>query len=47
VVAVAIKERRWLVWKAYRSLLSIAYTAETGDGRGLILTQNFLTVAVK
>jgi SAM-dependent methyltransferase len=38
---------RWLVWKAYRNLLSIAYTAETGDGRGLILTQNFLTVAVK
>lgn len=38
---------RWLVWKMYRTVLSLAYAAETGSSNGLILTQNFLTVAIK
>jgi 2-polyprenyl-3-methyl-5-hydroxy-6-metoxy-1,4-benzoquinol methylase len=39
---------RWLLWKAIRGVLCLYLAAETGDlGRGAILSQNFLTVAVK
>ncbi len=46
VVHGVVSAARWIIWKAYRAVFSLAYTAETGES-GLILTQNFLTVAIK
>ncbi len=39
---------RWLIWESARLLLRVILAAETGNtGNDYILTQNFLTVAVK
>ena len=46
VVHGVMSAARWMIWKAYRAVFSLAYAAETGES-GLILTQNFLTVAIK
>jgi SAM-dependent methyltransferase len=48
VVHGLLSAARFLTWKAARTVLRLIYAAQTGDtGGGLILTQNFLTVARK
>lgn len=48
VVHGIVSAGRYLIWKAFRTVLRISYAAETGDtGRDLILTQSFLAIARK
>lgn len=48
VVHGIVSAMRFVIWKIFKSLMRIAYAAETGNASGdLILTQNFLIVATK
>ena len=48
VVHGMVSAGRYLMWKAFRTLLRVGYAAETGDiDPGLILTRNLLAVARK